>query len=101
MLTSNWETTETPLLLQSLDFSDSGVTVKNDWVEDEAVLVSLDLLNHLCLLVGRAVVVNDTQSSLQSHVDSHIVLSNGVHGRGDEWGLEGNSLGDWRLEGNI
>jgi len=49
MLTSDWKATETPLFLQSLRFSNSGIAAENNRVENEAVLVSLDLLNHLCL----------------------------------------------------
>ncbi len=97
-LTSHRETTETPLLFESLCFSDRGIATKHNRINDEAVLVSLHLLNHLGLLVGRAVVVDDTQTTLQSDGNSHFVLSDGIHGGGDKWCLEGNALGDWRLQ---
>lgn len=97
-LTSDWETTESPLLLQSPGFSDSCGWGNDDWVEDEAVLVALDLANHLGLVVGGAVVVDDTETSEESHVDGHVVLGDSVHRRGQEWGLEGDALGDWGVE---
>lgn len=52
MLTSNWKATKAPLLLQSLCLSNSGVAAEDDRVEDEAIFVSLDFLDHLCLFVG-------------------------------------------------
>lgn len=76
------------------------VLAEDDWVEDEAVLVTLDLLDHLGLLIWRAVVVDNTETSLESHGDGHLVLSDGVHRRGDEWSLEGDALGDWGVEGD-
>lgn len=100
-LTGDGETTETPSLLEGTGFTDSGLAGDDDGVGNEAVLESLDLGNHLGLLVGRAVVVNDTQTTLQSHVDGHLVLGDGVHGRGDEGGLEGDSLCYGRIKGNI
>lgn len=99
--TSNWKSTEAPLLFQSLCFSNSGITAKNDRVEDEAIFVSLDFLDHLCLFIGRTVVVNNTQTSLQCHMDSHFVLGNGIHGGRHERGFEGDALGDGRLEDNL
>lgn len=95
---SDWETTESPLLLQELDILNGLVLGEDNWVEDEAVLVTLDLLDHLGLLIWRAVVVDNTKATLKSHGDSHLMLGDGVHRRRDEWSLEGDSLGDWRLE---
>lgn len=96
--TSNWETTESPLLLQGLDVLDGLALVEDNWVIDEAVLVTLDLGDHLGLLIWGAVVVDDTEATLESHGDGHLVLGDSVHRRGDERSLEGDSLGDWRLE---
>lgn len=93
-LTSDGETTKAPFLLKSLGLADSGVAGNDDGVEDETVLVSLDLADHVGLSLGRAVVVNDTQTALESHVDGHLVLSDRVHGGRDEGGLEGDALGD-------
>ena len=42
--------------------------------------------------------VNNTETTLESHMDCHIMLSNSVHGRGNEWGLEGNAFRDWGVE---
>lgn len=44
--------------------------------------------------------VDNTETSLESHGDGHLVLSDGVHRRGDKWSLEGDALGDWRVEGD-
>jgi len=94
MLTSNWESTETPLLLQSLGFSNSGVAAEDNRVEYESVLISLDLLNHLCLFICGAIMVNYTQTALKCNMNSHFVLGNGIHRRRHERGLEGNTLSD-------
>lgn len=42
--------------------------------------------------------VNDTKTTLQSHVDSHLVLGDGVHGGRDEGSLESDALGDRSIE---
>ncbi len=98
--TSDWETTKSPLLLQSPNLTDSLVLAEDDWVEDETVLETLNLLNHLGLLLWGAVVVDDTETSLESNGDGHLVLGDSVHRRGDKWSLEGDALGDWGLEGD-
>lgn len=100
-LTSNWETSEAPFLLKSLGLANSGVTADDNRVEDEAVLVTLHLADHVGLSIGRAVVVNNTQTTLESHVDGHLVLSDSVHGGGDEGSLERDALGDGRVEGDL
>lgn len=79
-LTSNWETAETPLGLQVLCFSDSSLGRKDDWIQDKAVLVTLDLPDHLGLVFRSAVVVDDTQATQKSHVNGHVVLGDSVHG---------------------
>ena len=101
LLTSDRETTEAPPLLQSLRLSDCGLGGDDDGVQDEAVLETLDLADHLGLLVGRAVVVNNTKTTEESHVDGHVVLGDGVHGRGEKGGLEGDALGDGRVKGDL
>jgi hypothetical protein len=95
---SNWETTETPLLLQSLGLANGGVAINDNGVEDETVLVTLDLADHVGLGFRRAVVVNNTKTTLESHVDGHLVLCDSVHRGRDEGGLEGDTLGDRRIE---
>ena len=97
-LTSDGETTETPLLLESLRIADSGGTVDDNRLEDEAVLVALDLADHVGLCLGRAVVVNDAKTTLQGHMDGHLVLSDSVHGGRHKGSLESDSLGDRRVE---
>jgi len=101
LLTSNWETTEAPFLLQALDLSNCSVTVQDDGIQNKAVFIPLDLLDHLGLLISRAIVVDNTQTSLQSHMDSHLVFGDGVHGRGHERNLKGDALGDWGVENNL
>lgn len=93
-LTSNRETTETPLVLEGSGLGDGGSTVHDNGVVDEAVLVTLDLADHIGLRVGRAVVVDDTKTALQSHVDGHLILSHSVHRGGDKGSLESDALGD-------
>ena len=100
-LTCDWETTETPLLLECLSLSDSGSWRNDDRVKDEAVLKTLDLAYHLGLVFLGAVVVNHTKASEESNMNGHVVFSDSVHGRGDEWGLEGNALRDRGIEGDI
>lgn len=97
-LTSHRETTKAPFLLESLGITDGSIAVNDDRVEDETVLVSLDLADHVGLSLGGAVVVNDTKTTLESHVDGHLVLSDGIHGGREEGGLEGDALGDGSIE---
>ena len=75
--------------------------MQNNWIQDEAVLVALYLLYHLCLFICRAVVMDDTKAALQCHVYCHIVFSDCVHGRGHEGSLEGNSLRDGGFEVDV
>ena len=93
-LTSDGEATETPLGLQLLGLADGGLGRKHNGVGDETVLVSLDLADHLGLILRSAVVVDNTQTSQQSHVDGHVVLGNGIHGGREKGGLEGETPGD-------
>ena len=98
MLTSDGVSSESPPLLESPGLPDCGVGTDDDWVEDEAVLVALDFAYHLGLVIGRTVVVNDTKTTEESHMDGHGVLGDGVHGRRDERSLQGDSLGDRSVE---
>jgi hypothetical protein len=101
LLTGDGETTETPPLLQSLRLSDCGLGGDDDGVQNEAVLETLDLADHLGLVVLGAVVVDHTKTTEQGNVDSHVVLSDCVHGRRDERSLEGDALCDRGIEGDI
>lgn len=42
--------------------------------------------------------VDDTETAEERHVDGHVVLGDRVHGRGQQGGLEGDALGDGRVE---
>jgi hypothetical protein len=46
-------------------------------------------------------VVDDTQATKQSHVDGHVVLGDGVHGRGQKGGLQGDALGDRAVQADV
>ena len=80
-LTSDREAAKTPLLLECNGLSDCRLWRDNDWIGDEAVLESLDLADHLCLVCDGAVVVDDTDATQESHVDRHVMLGHSVHGR--------------------
>lgn len=99
-LTCHWESTETPCLLQLFSLPHCRGWRQDYWLRDETILKPLDLPYHFCLVFSRAVVVNDAQSSKQRHVDSHHVFSHCIHRRRQEGGLEGDSLGNWSVEGN-
>lgn len=62
-LTSDGEATETPLGLQILSLSDGSFGRENNGIQDETVLVSLHLADHLSLVLRGAVVVDDTQTT--------------------------------------
>ena len=100
-LTSDRETTETPLRLEILGLSDGGLGRENDRVQDEAVLISLDLADHLSLVLRSAVVVDNTQTTEESHVDGHVMLGDGVHGGRQKGGLQGDALGNWSVQADV
>ena len=95
-LTSHRETAEAPLLLQLAGLADGSLGRDDDGVKDEAVFVTLDLADHLGLLLNRAVVVDHTNATKESHVDGHVGLGDGVHGRRGEGSLEGDVAGELR-----
>ena len=101
MLTGDGETTETPPLLQSLRLSDCGLGGDDDGVQDEAVLETLDLADHLGLVFLGAVVVDYAQATQESNVNGHVMFRHSVHRRGDKGGLEGDALGDRGVEGDF
>lgn len=100
-LTGNGEAAKAPFLLEGLGLANGQVAVDDDGVEDEAVLVALDLADHVGLGLGGAVVVDDAEAALESHVDGHLVLGDGVHGGRDEGRLEGDALRDGRVERDL
>lgn len=100
-LTSDRETTKAPLGLELLSLADGGLGRENNGVENEAILVSLDLADHLGLGLGGAVVVDDTETTEQGHVNGHVVLGDGVHGRGQKRSLQGDTLGDRGIKRHI
>lgn len=99
--TGDGETTETTLLPECLGFTNSHLGGDDNGIKDETVLVALDLADHLGLVIHGAVVVDDTETAKQSHVDGHVVLSDGVHGRREERGLKGDALGDRSIEVHV
>ncbi len=99
--TSNGEATKAPFLLEGLGLANRGAASNDDRVEDEAVFIALHLANHVSLLIGRAVVVNDTKTTLKSHVNGHLVLGDGVHGRRHKGSLERDALGDVGVKGDL
>lgn len=100
-LTCDGETTKSPLRLESSGLSHSGLSRDHYGIYDETVLESLHLGDHLGLLIWRAVVVDYTKTTLQSHMDGHLMLSDSVHGRGDKGDLEGDSLCDGGIESDL
>jgi hypothetical protein len=99
--TSDRETTEAPGRLKLLGLRNGGLGRDNDRVENETILVSLDLADHLGLVFGRAVVMDNTETSEKRHVDGHVVFSDSVHRRGQKRRFQGNALGDRGIKGNF
>jgi hypothetical protein len=99
--TSNGEAAKSPLLLQSDGLANGCGRLNDNRVEDEAVLETLDLADHVGLFLGGAVVVDDTETTLEGHVDSHLVFGDSVHGRGHKGRLEGDALGDRRVKQDL
>jgi hypothetical protein len=46
-------------------------------------------------------VVDDTQATEQGHVDGHVVLGDGVHGRRQERSLKTDALGNRGIQADI
>jgi hypothetical protein len=118
--TGDGNSTESESGLHIEDVLDGSGGTEDDGVGDETVLKLLDLLDHGSLLLGRVVVVDDTETSKElrdrtgtgrhwsvgrydrleakvlthTHGDGHLALGDCVHGRRDERRLEADSLGD-------
>ena len=88
------------MLLQVFSFIHSRLWGEDNWLRDEAVLEPLHLSDHLRLLIWGAVMMYYTETSEKSHVDGHLVLGHGVHRRGEQWGLQRDSLRYGRIEGD-
>lgn len=99
--TSDRETTEAPSRLKLLGLRNGSLGRNNDRVENESILVSLDLADHLGLVFGRAIVVNNTETSEKRHMDGHVVFGDSVHRRGQKRRFQGNALGDRGIKGNF
>lgn len=100
-LTSHRETSKSPLSLQVLGLPNGGFRREYNRIQDESVLESLDLSHHLRLVLRRAVVVDNTQTTQKSHVDGHVVLGHSVHGRRHKGCLQSNALGNGGIKSNI
>ena len=70
-----------------------------DGVGDETILVLLDLVNLGGLRLDAVVGMDDADASLEGHLDGHLGLSDGVHGRRDKGCLELDVLG--KLGGDV
>lgn len=100
-LTGYGKATKSPLSLQILGLANSGLWRKANRIENETILVSLHLPDHFGLIFRRAVMVNDTKTAEQSHMDSHVMLGDSIHGRRQERGLQGNTLGNGCVESDL
>lgn len=94
LLTRDRIPSKAPFLLQCLDFSNSGGGRYDNGIEDKTILESLDFPHHLSLIFGGAIVMDNAQSSQESHVYGHRVLGDSVHRRRQERGFESDSLCD-------
>ena len=97
-LTGDWKATKSPAILEILRILDSHVRGQSNWIGNESIFVPLDLPNHVCLILCGAVVVYDTKAAEKRHMDCHILLGDGVHGRRDKRRLQGDSLCDGGIE---
>jgi len=89
---------EAVLGLDAVDVGDGVVGREHDGVGDEAVLVALDSTYERGLLLDGVVVVDDADAALEGHVDRHLGLSDGVHGRAHERQAERDLLTELGLE---
>ena len=101
LLTSDRETTEAPGRLELLGLRNSSLGRNNDRVENETILVSLDFSDHLGLVFGRAVMMNNTETSEKGHVDGHVMFGDSVHRGGQKRRFQGNALGDRGIKSNF
>ena len=79
--TCDRKTTKAPFVSQLFCFAYSGLRGKNEWFRNEAILVSLDLTDHVGLVICGTVVVEDTKTTKQRQVNGHVFFSDGIHRR--------------------
>jgi hypothetical protein len=91
-LTSYGEAAEAPFSLQLLCFSYCRCGRYNNGVQNKAIFVSLDLPHHLRLILYRAIMMNDSKTTEECHMDGHVVLRDGVHWGGEQWSLQRDSF---------
>lgn len=86
--------------LDLTNIPDLCIETKGEGICDEAVLEALHRLDHGRLLLNRAVVVDDADSSHKRHRNCDGRLGHGVHGRRDERAPQANVLRDARVSGH-
>lgn len=101
LLTSDRESAKSPLGLELLSFLDGGLGRKHNRLGNEAVLITLHLADHLGLVLRRAVVVDDTETAQECHVNGHVVLGDSIHRGGEKRRLQGDALRNRGVQGDI
>lgn len=74
---------------------------KANGVRNESVLIFFYHSHLLCLLLDAHIAMDDSNATLECHVDGHVVLSDSVHGRADERGLQLDVTGNIGRQINI
>lgn len=97
----NGHTGEAILALDAIDILHGGVRTKGLRVSDETVLEALYAVHHLALFLDGAVVVDETQTTLECHGNGHLRLRDGVHGRREERQVELDVASEVRGEAHI
>ena len=72
-----------------------------DGVDDHAAFGALDLVDFPGLLLDGEVAVDDAEAALLGHGDGHAGLGDGVHGSGEERGVEGDVAGEAGLGAHL
>mmetsp|Transcript_20159 Transcript_20159/g.34727 ORF Transcript_20159/g.34727 Transcript_20159/m.34727 type:complete len:204 (+) Transcript_20159:901-1512(+) len=94
----DWHSSETKFEFDVVDVTDSVLRAEGDWIQDETVLEPLDLSYEPTLLLYCVIIVNDPDSSLASHRNSHFRLGDCVHGGANNGRCERNALGELRFQ---
>ena len=100
-LTCDRKPSKAPSLLKQFGLANGGIPGDDNGVENKTIFIAFDLANHVGLGIGITVVVDNPQTTLERHVNSHFVLGNGVHGRRKERGLQGDPLGHGGVQGHL
>ena len=82
------------LLRQRDHFADRHVGRNRDRILDDARFEALDLRDFRRLLFGREILVDDTQAAFLRHGDGEVRFGHGIHRRGEERDVEGESAGE-------